>query len=119
MVWVIDAEHWPRACLRAELMERGFEVIGFESLPQALSALRHGLYAKPSAMVIDLHHLSLEAGERDALTLLAISKILLVGGVELNETWVKEADWAEVLRRPFAIGQVADAVEGLGKGMVD
>ncbi len=119
MVWVIDAEHWPRACLRAELMERGFDVIGFERMSPALSALRHGLYGKPSAMVIDLHHLTLQVDERDALTLLGTPKILLGGGVELNETWVKEEDWAEVLRRPFTIGQVADAVEGLGKGMVD
>jgi hypothetical protein len=119
MVWVIDAEHWPRACLRAELMERGLEVIGFEGLSQALSALRHVLYGKPFAMVIDLHHLTLQTAERDALTLLATPKILMGGGVELNETWVKQANWAEVLRRPFTIGQVADAVEDLAKGMVD
>lgn len=118
MVWVIDAEHWPRACLRAELMERGFDVIGFEGMSQALSALDHGFYGRPFAMVIDLHHLAIQSNEKDALARIATPKILLGGGVELNEAWTKEEDWAEVLRRPFTIGQVADAVEGLGKGMV-
>jgi hypothetical protein len=119
MVWVIDAEHWPRACMRAELMERGFDVIGFEGMSQALSALHYGLYGRPFVMVIDLHHLTIQSNERDALARMAMPKIFLGGGVELNQTWVKEADWAEVLSRPFTIGQVADVVEGLGRGMVD
>jgi hypothetical protein len=119
VVWVIDAEQWPRACLRAELMERGFDAIGFEGVCQALSALDHGLYERPFAMVIDLHHLALQSNEKHRLARIATPKILLGGGVELNETWVKEADWAGVLRRPFTIGQVADAVEGLGKRTVD
>jgi hypothetical protein len=113
VVWVIDADHWPRACLRAELMERGFEVIGFEGVSQALSALRHGLYERPFAMVIDLHGLDFHPKEREALTRIAALKILLGGTVELNEAWVKEADWTLVMRRPFAVGDVADAVEGL------
>jgi hypothetical protein len=119
MVWVIDAEHWPRACLRAELIERGFDVIGFEGMFQALSALEHGLYVRPFAMVIDLHHLPIQSKEKQALALEATPKILLGGGVDLNEAWVKETDWAEVLRRPFTIGRVADAMESLAKPMVD
>jgi hypothetical protein len=117
MVWVIDAEHWPRACMRAELIERGFDVIGFEGMSQALSALHHDLYGRPFVMVIDLQHLTIQSNERDALARMTTPKILLGGSVELDEPWVKEADWAEVLKRPFTIGQAADAVEGLRKGM--
>jgi len=118
VVWVVDAEQWPRACLRAELMERGFEVIGFEDAGQALSALRHRLYEKPVAVVIELRRLSPRSDEKEALTRLDARKILLGGAAELNETWVKEGDWALVMRRPFTLGNVADAVEALGK-MVD
>jgi hypothetical protein len=113
VVWVIDADHWPRACLRAELMERGFEVIGFEGMSRALSALRHGLYERPFAMVIDLHRLAFQPKEREALTRIAALKVLLGGTVELDEAWIKEAGWTMVMRRPFTIGDVADAVEGL------
>jgi DNA-binding NtrC family response regulator len=113
MVWVIDAEHWPRACLRAELMERGFEAVGFEGMAQVLSALRHNLYERPFVIVIDLRHLTFQPKERDALTRIPAMKILLGGTVELDEAWVKEADWALVMKRPFTIGEVADAVEGL------
>src|SRR5215471_17474158 len=28
VVWIIDAEQWPRALLRAELIERGFDAVG-------------------------------------------------------------------------------------------
>jgi hypothetical protein len=113
MVWVVDAEHWPRAFLRAELMERGFDVVGFEGMSQALLALRDHLYERPFAMVIDLHHLAVQPNERDALARIVAPKVLLGGTVELNEAWVKEANWTAVMRRPFTIGEVADAVEGL------
>jgi hypothetical protein len=113
VVWVIDAEHWPRACLRAELMERGFEVIGFEGMSQALSALHHRLYESPFTMVIELRHLTLQPMEKDALARIAALKILLGGTVELDEPWVKKAAWTLIIRRPFTIGEVADAVDGL------
>ena len=35
-VWVIDSEQWPRACLRAELIERGYDAYGFISIGDAL-----------------------------------------------------------------------------------
>ena len=36
VVWIVDADHWPRAELRALLIERGYDAIGFESLVDAV-----------------------------------------------------------------------------------
>ena len=29
VIWIIDAEQWPRALLRAELIERGYDAVGY------------------------------------------------------------------------------------------
>ena len=46
-IWIISNQHWPRAFLRAELMERGYEVDSFEGMPQALSALEDCRTGRP------------------------------------------------------------------------
>src|SRR5689334_9573424 len=37
VVWIVDAEHWPRAYLRAELIERGYDAVGFVGVREALA----------------------------------------------------------------------------------
>ena len=46
MIWIVERQQWPRALLRAELLERGYEIIGFTRVDEALSAFRHRLYAR-------------------------------------------------------------------------
>ena len=29
VVWIIDVDQWPRAMLRAELIERGYDAVGY------------------------------------------------------------------------------------------
>src|SRR5262249_50523834 len=38
-VWIVDGEQWPRACLCAELIERGLDGRGFVTLQDAVDAL--------------------------------------------------------------------------------
>ena len=117
VIWIIDSQQWPRAYLRAELIERGFEAIGFMELTHALMAFHHPYYAKPCLIVLELRGLSHKHDELDALAQIAIPIIALGGAVELNAEWVKQFEWAAVLQHPFTIGNVADAVEGLiGRG---
>jgi NAD(P)-dependent dehydrogenase (short-subunit alcohol dehydrogenase family) len=51
--------------------------------------------------------------EVERLIRYAIPVVILAGAVELNGEWVKEHEWAAVMRRPFTIGAVADKVERL------
>ena len=113
VVWIIQAEHWPRAYLRAELLERGFEAIGFRYMGEAIAALRFGTHEKPFVLLIDLQKLALKASEIRALSLTRIPKILLGGAVELNEDWIERVGGALTMRRPFTIGELADLVETL------
>jgi hypothetical protein len=113
VVWIIQAEQWPRAYLRAELIERGFQAIGFEHMGEAISALRLGTHENPFVLLIDLQKLQLNADEINALSLTPIPKILLGGAVELNEEWIGSIGGALLLRRPFTIGELADLVETL------
>ena len=54
IVWIVDSEHWPRACLRAELIERGYDAVGFLELEKALAAIRAPDLRKPRAIVLEL-----------------------------------------------------------------
>jgi DNA-binding NtrC family response regulator len=54
VVWIVDADHWPRACLRAELIERGYDAIGIESIADALERLLTPGEPRPQVVVIDV-----------------------------------------------------------------
>jgi DNA-binding NtrC family response regulator len=110
-VWIVDSEHWPRACLRAELIERGYDAVGFLELDKAMAAIRAPALRKPGAIVLELRD---QVVTRSALEALADSKlpvIALAGTLELNTPLIRNFTWAAVLSRPFSLGDVADAVE--------
>jgi FixJ family two-component response regulator len=111
IVWIIDSQHWPRAYLRAELIERGFEAIGYTHLSKAAAVLRLGSAVRPSAIVLELRDQYVEPRLLDELTGSGIPVILLKGASEVNEPIVRAYSWAAVMRRPFTIGSVADKVQ--------
>jgi FixJ family two-component response regulator len=113
IVWIIDSQQWPRANLRALLIERGFDAIGFIGLHQALTALSEPDYPKPRIVVVELHGLSPTEEELEALARLPMPMIALAGAVELNQEWIKRVKWVALIQRPVLIGQVADAIEKL------
>ncbi|MBW2029865.1 MAG: hypothetical protein JRH06_11900 [Deltaproteobacteria bacterium] len=115
VVWIIDSKQWPRACLRAELMERGFEAIGFTTLAQAIAAYHLRIYEKPRLIILDLFELDGEDEEIVLLSRLGIPVMLLGGAVQLNREAVRRISWAHVIRRPYTIGNIADKVEQLLK----
>jgi hypothetical protein len=108
-VWVIDLEHWPRACLRAELIERGYDAVGFETIPDALVALSGGS-GEPELVVVDL------AGQTQLRALAAFERrgcpiVAVAGAVEAEAA---HASWStEVLLRPVTLGEIADEVDRL------
>ena len=106
VVWIIDGEQWPRALLRAELLERGYDAVGYLTVRDAIDALP---LRAPDAIVVDLRGQPLPLVSR----LLAIgAPVLVIGGaVELND--LPEGGWAAVLRRPVSIGDIADRIAGV------
>jgi hypothetical protein len=116
VVWVVSGQHWLRACLRAELIERGHDAVGYVMLAHALAALGRSYRALPGIIVLDLCGATLQRGELDALAGLGIPVVVLGGAMEMNAPLVSEFEWAAVMRLPSTIGQVADVVDDvLGK----
>jgi ABC-type sugar transport system substrate-binding protein len=111
IVWIVDSEQWPRACLRAELIERGYDAVGFLELDQAMAAVQGSDLRKPRAIVLELRDQVLTPSALEALTDSKIPVIALASVLELNDPLVRDFAWAAVLSRPFALGDVADAVD--------
>lgn len=86
--------------LRAELIERGFDAVGFIRVAEA-SPSRF-----PDAIVVELRGVSRDEIAR--LFQLGVPVIAIAGKPEPD--WLNEFQWATVLRRPVSIGEIGDAV---------
>ena len=52
-IWIVGADHWPRALLRAELIERGYDATGFVTLEEAVRRLMLPPARRPALLVLD------------------------------------------------------------------
>ena len=77
VIWIISGLQWSRAILRAELIERGYEVVGYVALTPALVALAFPGTAKPGIILVELR----DRAQELAATLAAGSGSLPPGGV--------------------------------------
>src|SRR5215510_14023794 len=84
VVWVIDSEQWPRACLRAELIENGNDAYGFIRISDALQSLSHATSPKPEFIVLELCGQNLTDELLEPLRNLLVPIVALGGNVELN-----------------------------------
>jgi hypothetical protein len=110
-VWIISSDHWPRACLRAELIERGYDATGFVALKDAVDRLMAVPSRRPALLVIDLRGQIVDDILRNLLSrqgipVLAINNAAYVGGDDYGRV-------AAVLRRPITLGSIAEAIERL------
>jgi DNA-binding response OmpR family regulator len=101
VIWIIDVEQWPRAMLRAELIERGFDAVGYETVRDAVDSLP---WRRPDAIVVDLRGQPLPLVER--LLKIGVPVLIIAGTPEIND--LPERKWAAVLRRPVSLGEIAD-----------
>jgi hypothetical protein len=113
VLWIIDCEQWPRACLRAELIERGYDPRGFIRVDDAFDSPSHGSVQKPQAVVLELRGQNLTSEGIARLRGLAVPIVLMGGITEFNDPLVHERTWARALKRPFSLGSVADLIEQL------
>lgn len=113
MVWIVDREHWPRACLRAELIERGYDALGFQALADALLTLDMSTGSVPAAAVVDLTDQTVDA-EVLARFIQATGQVVAVaGGPAARSPELRRLPWAAFLVRPVSLGAVADTVDAL------
>jgi DNA-binding NtrC family response regulator len=100
VIWIIDAEQWPRAMLRAELIERGLDAVGYITVRDAVDSLPT---RRPDAIVIDLRGQPLPLVER--LPKIGVPVVVIGGTIELNE--LPQGEWI-VMQRPVSIGEIAE-----------
>jgi len=112
-VWVVAAERGPRAALRAELIERGYDATGFETLRDAVLTGRLPGAPRPAVVTIDLHDQVADDALLDALFALGPLIIAVAGAAEANDHRLQSRPWASWLRRPITLGAIADAVTSL------
>lgn len=116
LVWIVDSEQWPRVYLHAELLERGYEVVGFEDLLEALSLLEKAHVLQPHVIVIELRGQRMKGRPLKLMASTNVPFIGIGGAVELNNPLIKKFKWTELVRRPVTIGRVADVVEKVIRG---
>jgi DNA-binding response OmpR family regulator len=112
-IWIISFEPWPRAMLRAELIERGYDATGYLTVDQALVELMRNPTEKPQAIILDLGGQAITHALLSALAREGIATVILGGAVELGDPLIRKFTWAGVLRRPFTIGEVVDRIKKL------
>ena len=113
-IWVVDADHWPRAYLRAELIERGYDATGFETLRNAAARLVLAPTLRPAALVVDLRGQHVDERLRAFLHEQAIPVVAIraaAAGAAPDAPPLSPR--AQRLQRPLTIGAIADAVARL------
>jgi DNA-binding response OmpR family regulator len=105
VIWIIDSEHWPRAFLRAELIERGYDAVGYLTVDDALRTIP---WRWPDLIIVELRGLARE--EVDRLFGGNVPVIGIAGVPEINEPWLAEYPFAAVLQRPVSIGEIVQRV---------
>lgn len=105
-------DQWPRALLRAELRERGYDALGAPGLPAALAYPVSVTGRGPVGLVL-VDQAALAPSDELLAPLLERHgnpvTVLLAGGTRRPP----EDAWTRVLRRPVTIANLADAVTSL------
>jgi FixJ family two-component response regulator len=112
LIWIVDSEHWPRAALRAELIERGYLAVGYVSLSESLAKLRAAAaQARPRSIILELRGQELTRESLQELERSSIPTIILGGIVEMNDPTIQDVKWTAALKRPVRLGEIADMIE--------
>jgi hypothetical protein len=106
VVWLVDPDHWPRALLRAELIERGYDAIGFEGIDEAILRLATSRERRPRLVLVNLSGQTVTPG---AVALLGAGGVPVLGVAGARDG--EGLGLSAVLRRPVSLGQIADAIE--------
>jgi DNA-binding NtrC family response regulator len=107
---VLLGTQWrPRALLRAQLIEEGFEVVATETWPDARRHLRPGM--KPRLLIVDVQQLP-DAAQvlADLRVLMKPDRVLVLSAMStVSDDEIQRLGFHAV-KRPIAIEQIVDAV---------
>lgn len=108
---IILPEEWPRALLRVELRERGYDAVGAQGLEEAAAYASQNDQRGPVRLIV-IDQTIVEAAEAGSLELLkhtlGTGTMLLLGRPGAKSP---TGAWARVIGRPFHVGDVLRAVE--------
>ena len=113
---MIGVERGPRAALRAELIERGHDATGFETLRDAVLTGRLPGAHPPALVVIDLQDQTVDDRLLDSLFATGAPVIAVAGAADEGDARLRARRWARWLRRPITLGAIADAVADVAAG---
>jgi hypothetical protein len=106
-------DQWPRALLRAELLEAGYDTVGARTLEEAATLLGHDEERGPVGLVL-VEERALRGQES------ALSKVARIPSVALTVLLTRGAGspdpagaWSRVLRRPLSLGAIVAEVRSL------
>jgi DNA-binding NtrC family response regulator len=110
VVWVIDSDQWPRALLRAELIERGYDAIGFTSVAEAITRLAIARNRRPRLVLVAL---SGQALTRTGVALLSAGGVPVIGiaGTVQVASAPDGLGLTALISRPVSLGEIAETVE--------
>ena len=114
---VLLAADWrPRALLRAQLIEDGFEVCAVDVWPAMVAQFGSG--GLPSVAVVDLDGLAEPGRVLEALRELMDPRrvIVLAAAATVPQARIERLGF-RVIRRPFQIGQVVAAAKKIVRGL--
>jgi len=110
-ILLVMPEHWPRALLRAELIERGYDVIGAPDLATALLC-RPAEKGRGPVRVILIDQDALMEPQIRLFDLLVSrhpkQRLMLLARAQLE---TPPGDWHDIVRKPALIGEIASAIE--------
>jgi hypothetical protein len=107
-VVILGVDWQPRALLRAQLIEQGYEVIATDGWPGMVVAFRVGL---PRAAVVDLKNLVDAPAVLDELaTLMPAGRVVVLAAAGTMDRSEIERRGFRVVSRPVDIKHVVDAI---------
>lgn len=107
----MSADQWPRAYLRAELIERGYDAVGFVTMKDALLRLMLARSRRPALLVVDLH--GQDVTEKMGATLFREHVPLVIVADAGHREDERLGPVIGTLRRPVTIGAIAETVDRL------
>lgn len=116
-ILLVMPEHWPRALLRAELIERGYDVVGAPDLTGAL-LVRPVEKGRGPVRLIAIDQDVIVESQSPLLERLVSRhqnpRLVLLARAQME---TPPGSWDQIVRRPALIGEIAAAIEvGLKSG---
>jgi hypothetical protein len=112
-ILIVMAAHWPRALLRAELREAGYDALGARDFDEAMSYPKEEAGRGPVRLLI-LDQAALEGGDdprlKELLRRHGKAETLLIAGAFQPPS---PGQWRQVLRHPKTIAEIIQAAEQL------